>query len=125
VSRVDGAALHAALQPGGWEALHGLILPLGPVILMALFFMRLTSHGVALKVWSRARMRPEWRWALFAAAALAIGAGAAQRYCGLAAPYYTLAARWIAFGHPWKCSKIEVVNSGPGMVVALDGYGAR
>jgi len=66
-------------------------------------------------------MRPEWRWALFAAAALAIGAGAAQRYCGLAAPYYTLAARWIAFGHPWEVSKIEVVNSGPGMVLRLTG----
>jgi exosortase family protein XrtM len=44
-------ALHYTLRysPGGWEALHGLILPLGPVILMALFFMRWTSHGVALK----------------------------------------------------------------------------
>lgn len=27
-------------SPSGWEALHGLILPLGPVIVMALYFMR-------------------------------------------------------------------------------------
>jgi hypothetical protein len=68
-------------------------------------------------------MRPEWRWALFAAAALAVGAGTAERYCGFAAPYYTLAARWIALGHPWEVSKIEVVKStsGPGMMLRLTG----
>ena len=35
-------ALHYALHysPGAWEALHGLILPLAPVVLMALFFLR-------------------------------------------------------------------------------------
>lgn len=34
-------ALHYILRysPGAWEALHGLVLPLGPIILMALFFM--------------------------------------------------------------------------------------
>jgi exosortase family protein XrtM len=35
-------ALHYALHysPGAWEALHGLILPLAPVVLMALYFLR-------------------------------------------------------------------------------------
>ena len=35
-------ALHYILRysPGAWEALHGLILPLGPVVLIALYFMR-------------------------------------------------------------------------------------
>jgi exosortase family protein XrtM len=35
-------ALHYVLSysPVAWEALHGLILPLGPIVLMALFFMR-------------------------------------------------------------------------------------
>ncbi len=34
--------LHYILHynPRAWEALHGLVLPLGPIILMALFFMR-------------------------------------------------------------------------------------
>jgi exosortase family protein XrtM len=34
--------LHYVLRysPGLWEALHGLILPLGPVVLMSLFFLR-------------------------------------------------------------------------------------
>src|SRR5579862_91258 len=34
-------ALHYILHysPRAWEALHGLVLPLGPIILMALFFM--------------------------------------------------------------------------------------
>jgi exosortase family protein XrtM len=35
-------ALHYILRysPGAWEALHGLVLPLGPIVVMALFFMR-------------------------------------------------------------------------------------
>jgi exosortase/archaeosortase family protein len=35
-------ALHYVLRhsPSAWEALHGLILPLGPIVLMALFFLR-------------------------------------------------------------------------------------
>ena len=38
-------ALHYILHysPSAWEALRGLILPLGPIILMALFFMRWSS----------------------------------------------------------------------------------
>ncbi len=35
-------ALHYILRysPGAWEALHGLVLPLGPTIVLALFFLR-------------------------------------------------------------------------------------
>jgi exosortase/archaeosortase family protein len=38
-------ALHYALHysPRAWEALHGLVLPLAPVVLMALFFLRWSS----------------------------------------------------------------------------------
>jgi exosortase family protein XrtM len=34
-------ALHYILQysPAAWEALHGLVLPLGPIVLMALYFL--------------------------------------------------------------------------------------
>ncbi len=41
-------ALHYILHysPGAWEALHGLVLPLGPIILMALYFMRWSAGGV-------------------------------------------------------------------------------
>jgi exosortase family protein XrtM len=35
-------ALHYTLRysPGAWEALHGLILPLGPIVLIAIYFLR-------------------------------------------------------------------------------------
>lgn len=41
-------ALHYILRysPGAWEALHGLVLPLGPIVLMALYFMRWSAGGV-------------------------------------------------------------------------------
>jgi len=40
-------ALHYTLRywPGAWENAHGLILPLGPIILMALFFLRWSTPG--------------------------------------------------------------------------------
>jgi exosortase family protein XrtM len=40
-------ALHYILRysPSAWEALHGLVLPLGPIILMALFFMLWTARA--------------------------------------------------------------------------------
>ena len=40
-------ALHYVLRysPSGWEALHGLVLPLGPIILMALYFLRWSGGG--------------------------------------------------------------------------------
>jgi len=41
--------LHYVLRysPGLWQALHGLILPLGPIFLMALFFLRWSSPRIA------------------------------------------------------------------------------
>jgi exosortase family protein XrtM len=41
-------ALHYILRysPSAWEALHGLILPLGPLILMALYFSRWSASSV-------------------------------------------------------------------------------
>jgi exosortase family protein XrtM len=40
--------LHYILRysPGAWQALHGLVLPLGPIILMALYFMRWSADGM-------------------------------------------------------------------------------
>jgi exosortase family protein XrtM len=42
-------ALYYVLRysPNAWEALHGLVLPLGPVSLMALYFMRWTAADAA------------------------------------------------------------------------------
>jgi exosortase family protein XrtM len=39
--------LHYILRysPASWEALHGLVLPLGPIVLMALYFLRWTSSS--------------------------------------------------------------------------------
>ncbi len=44
-------ALHYILRfsPGAWEALHGLVLPVGPVILMALFFMHWSDRATQPK----------------------------------------------------------------------------
>ena len=42
-------SLHYVLRysPNAWEALHGLVLPLGPIMVMALFFMRWSAAGAA------------------------------------------------------------------------------
>ena len=42
-------ALYFVLRysPSAWEALHGLVLPLGPVILLALYFMRWSAGSAA------------------------------------------------------------------------------
>lgn len=53
-------------------------------------------------------MRPEIRWGLAAAAALAIGVTCAEPYARLAAPYYAAVARLIAIGHPWDVISVEV-----------------
>jgi hypothetical protein len=68
-------------------------------------------------------MRGEWRWILAAMLALTVGAIGAKPYARLAAPYYTVAARWIALGHPWEVVNIDVVqsNSGPGAILRLTG----
>ena len=38
-------ALHFTLRyaPAAWEALHGLVLPLGPVVIVGLYFMHWTA----------------------------------------------------------------------------------
>ena len=43
------AALDSTLRfaPQAWEALHGLVLPLAPVIIMAFYFLRWSALGVA------------------------------------------------------------------------------
>src|SRR5271165_5506784 len=40
-------ALHYVLRysPAAWEALHGLILPLGPIVLIALYFLRWSASS--------------------------------------------------------------------------------
>jgi exosortase family protein XrtM len=42
-------ALHYILRysPSAWEALHGLVLPLAPIIVMALFFMRWSARAAS------------------------------------------------------------------------------
>ena len=39
-------ALHFTLRysPGAWEALHGLVLPLGPLVAISLYFMAWSAH---------------------------------------------------------------------------------
>ena len=68
-------------------------------------------------------MRREWRWILAAVLALTDSATGAKTYARLAAPYYTVAARWIALGHPWQVFNIDVVqgSSGLGGVLRLTG----
>jgi hypothetical protein len=68
-------------------------------------------------------MRREWRWILAAMLALTVGAIGAKPYARLAAPYYTVAARWIALGHPWEVVNIDVVqgSSGLGAILQLTG----
>lgn len=50
-------ALHYILRysPSAWEALHGLVLPLGPLVFMALFFMRWSAGAVSVSVNSEVR----------------------------------------------------------------------
>ena len=50
-------ALHYVLHysPGAWEALHGLVLPLGPIIVMSLFFMRWSATAASFSVNSEVR----------------------------------------------------------------------
>jgi hypothetical protein len=53
-------------------------------------------------------VRPELRWGLAAAAALAIGVTTAESYARLAAPYYATVDRVIAMAHPWDITVVEV-----------------
>jgi exosortase/archaeosortase family protein len=42
-------ALHLTLRysPGAWEALHGLVLPLGPIVVISLYFLRWSGRVTA------------------------------------------------------------------------------
>jgi hypothetical protein len=53
-------------------------------------------------------VRPELRWGLAAAAALAIGVTCAEPYARLAARYYAAVDRLIATGHPWTIVSVDV-----------------
>lgn len=68
-------------------------------------------------------MRREWRWLLVAVAAIAVAALGAERYAKLAAPCYTVAARWITEGRPWEVISIVVApnRSAPGAILKLTG----
>lgn len=68
-------------------------------------------------------MRPEWRFASVAAAALAVGSICAEPYARVAAPYYARIDRLIAAMHPWTIDQIAVTPdpSGHGSVLRLIG----
>jgi hypothetical protein len=53
-------------------------------------------------------VRREFRWALAAAAALALGVAFAKPYARLAAPYYAAVDRLVATGHPWEITSVDV-----------------
>lgn len=66
-----------------------------------------------------APLRREIWWGVAAVAAFAIGAVCAKPYARLAAPYYTLADRVFATGHPWSTGTVEVKpnDKGPGFIL--------
>ena len=53
-------------------------------------------------------MRPEFRWGLAAAAALALGVACAEPYARLAAPFYAMVDRRITLHRPWAITSIDV-----------------
>jgi len=53
-------------------------------------------------------VRREFRWALAAAAAFALGLTVAEAYAQLAAPYYLAVDRLIATGRPWDITSVAV-----------------
>lgn len=68
-------------------------------------------------------MRPEWRWGLAFAAALALAALGARSYARLAAPAYLSIARVLAAGRPWRILSVEVSDppAAAGAVLRLTG----
>jgi len=68
-------------------------------------------------------MRLERRWLMAAAVALLVGALGAQTYAQLAAPYYRIAATWVARSHPWTITCVDVAQDAarPGVFVRLHG----
>ncbi len=72
-------------------------------------------------------MRPEVRWGLAAAAALALGVAGAEPYARLAAPYYERVAELWAAGRPWEIVNVAV-TPGKSRLTAelqLEGYVRR
>lgn len=55
-------------------------------------------------------MRAEWRWALTAAVALAVGATCAESYARFASPYYAAVATLVADLHPWRVRRVGVAH---------------
>jgi hypothetical protein len=55
-------------------------------------------------------MRPEWTWALAAAAAFTIGATCGEGYARLARPYYARVCSLIAQRHPWTVLDLKVTQ---------------
>jgi len=53
-------------------------------------------------------VRAEGRWALAAAAALALGVTFAEPYARLVAPYYAAVDRLMATSHPWQITSVDV-----------------
>ena len=72
-------------------------------------------------------MRPEIRWALASAAALAVGVIGAVPYARLAAPYYAFVDSLLAAHHPWEISRVDVKpgKSSLGAELQLEGYVRR
>jgi hypothetical protein len=68
-------------------------------------------------------MRLEWRWPVIAIAALLVGACCAQIYVQLAAPCYRSAAVWLAQGHLWTITGVDVSEDAerPGVFIRLHG----
>lgn len=53
-------------------------------------------------------MRPDFGWGVAAVVALALGVTCAEPYARLAAPYYACVDRFIARGHPWEVTGVDV-----------------
>ena len=45
VARLVGLHFVLSYSPGGWEALHGLVMPMAPIIVMAIFFLRWSGQS--------------------------------------------------------------------------------
>ncbi len=72
-------------------------------------------------------MRPEVRWGLAAAAALALGVAGAEPYARLAAPWYSRVAELWATGRPWEIVSVAVTpgQSRLSAELQMDGYVRR
>jgi hypothetical protein len=68
-------------------------------------------------------LRREWRWALVALVALAVGTTCAEPYSRFALPYYRFVATTIARFHAWRVMDVMVVRdaSNHGGALSLSG----